>query len=118
MPIPVGDGSGVEKRIHKRVPLHVPLECRSDQMTIQVEAENISIGGLLVRAEKTFSWDEEISVSFLWPDSKETFQAQARVAHVVPDAFMGVEFIDLPVESKKRIEHYLANPMAPSDKPG
>jgi len=117
-PVRVGDWSGRELRKHKRAHLGVPIECRSDQMTLQGKAENIGTGGLLVRAEKTFTWDEEIRVSFQWPGSTEAFEVQARVAHVVPDTFMGLEFLDLPSEASERIEQYIAAAPAVPERQG
>lgn len=107
-PVHVGEWSGQEKRKHKRVPLHVPIECRSGQTTIEARAENVSISGLLIRTETSFPEDEEITIRFSLPGSDHPIQCRARVAHVVPDAFMGVEFLDLPPESLDRIEKYLA----------
>ena len=107
-PIRVGEWSGVEQRQHKRVLLGVFIECRSGSVTVAGKAENVSLGGMLVRAEKTFPWDEEVTVSLVLPSSAQTIQARARVAHVVPDAFMGLEFVDLSPVSRRLIEKYVA----------
>ena len=107
-PIHVGEWSGQEKRKHKRVPLHVPIECRAGQTILEARAENVSINGLLIRTETPFPEDEEIAVRFSLPASSDVIQCRARVAHTVPDAFMGVEFRDLPQESLDRLEKYIA----------
>ena len=107
-PVHVGEWSGQEKRKHKRVPLHVPIECQAGQTTLQARAENVSVSGLLIRSETPFPEDEEITIRFSLPASSEVIQCRARVAHTVPDAFMGVEFLDLPQDSLDRIEKYIA----------
>ena len=109
---PIRVGSGVEQRKHKRVPLGVPIECRSGQMTVAGRAENISVSGLLIRAEKTFAEDEEITVSFQLPGSTQAIQFRASVAHVVPEVFIGVEFLDIPAELSELIEKYVAAGLA------
>ncbi len=95
------------KRKHERVPLGVPVLCRSGQTKVEGMAENVSIGGLfLVRAAKTFPVNEKIIVEFEIHGSKQALEA--RVVHEVPDMFMGVKFLNLPLKSKELIELYVA----------
>ena len=116
-PIRGAQWSGIEQRQHKRIPLGVPIECRSGAVTVAGRAENLSRGGILVRAEKTFPWDEEVAVSLVLPGSAQALQARARVTHVVPDAFMGLEFLDLSAESKDLIEKCISEAPAAPEKP-
>ncbi|MBI1956679.1 MAG: PilZ domain-containing protein [Acidobacteria bacterium] len=115
-PIRAGEWSGPEQRRHKRVPLGVPVECQAGRGTIQGKAENISTSGLLIRAAKTFSEDEEVTLRFSLPGSKPVIQCQARVSHVVLDIFMGVEFLELPPEAALLVEKYVA--AAPNESRG
>ena len=116
-PIQAGGWSGIEQRRHKRVPLGVPLECHAGRGTIQGKAENISTSGLLIRATKTFAEDEEITLRFSLPAGSEPeVQCRARVTHVVPDIFMGVEFLDLPPEITLLVEQYVAAALSKSEK--
>lgn len=108
-PVQEGKWSGIEQRRHKRVHLGVPIECRAAQANIAGIAENLSTSGLLIRAETAFDEDAEITVSFALPNASSGMQCRARVAHVVPNAFMGVEFLDLPKESLALIEQYVAS---------
>ena len=101
--------SGEEKRKHKRVALHVPVECRSGQATCTCQIENISISGLLIRTETAFAQFEEIVVRFRMPDAGPVIEASARVAHTVPGSFMGIEFISLPLGPAAAIETYVAD---------
>ena len=112
----VGEWSGVENRKHKRVPLKVAIECRSGQTAVEVRSENISVNGLLVRSSEPFPQDAEISVSFTLPGSSKRIQSQARVAHVVPDIFMGLELLNLAAESRAEIERFIAAAL-PAGKP-
>ena len=103
-----GGWSGIENRRHRRVPLQVPIECRHSQQRVLAKVENISLSGLLVRCSAPFAQDEEVSVSFTMPDSSVAISSIARVAHLVPGAFVGLEFTRLSPEDRKEIERYVA----------
>jgi hypothetical protein len=104
----VGGWSGVENRKHKRVPLKVAITCRGSGRVMEVHSENISSSGLLVRCDDPFPQDSDISVSFTLPDTISAIRLQARVAHVVPGVFMGLEFLEVPAESRGPIDSYVA----------
>lgn len=108
--------SGEEQRKHRRVPLGVSIECRSGATVVEGKAENVSVSGLLVRIPKTFSPDEQITVSFALPGTPQPIRSRARVAHVVPNTFIGLELLDLSVESRERIEKYVAIAAVPAGK--
>ena len=108
----VGEWSGVENRRHKRVSVKIPIECRGDAGMVQADSENISISGLLVRAADPFPQDTEITVAFTLPGSASRVSSRARVAHVVPGIFMGVEFLDVSAESRAEIERFIASAVA------
>ena len=103
----VGDWSGIENRRHKRVPLHVAIECRSNEAVINGRAENISASGLLVRCADPFPQDSELTISFQLPDGAQTIRCEARVAHMVPAVFMGLEFASLPEPTRAEIARYI-----------
>ena len=113
----VGEWSGEEQRKHKRVPLNVPIECQGAIESVHGQATNISTSGLLVRCRTVFPQDEEIQVTFTLPGSRKLIEARARVAHVVPDAFMGLELIDPSPEAKDQIERYVAAAPLPAGNP-
>ena len=100
--------TNIDRRRQKRVPLDILLHCQSAETLIEGKAENISISGILVRTAKTLPQGEEIDLFFTVPGMTQGIQAQGRVAHVVPGAFMGVEFVNLSPESTKQIEQYIA----------
>ena len=103
-----GSWSGEEKRKHKRVTLQVDVECRSGDIVRNCRAENISISGMLIRTGDPFPQHEEILLRFSMPPSESMVECRARVMHAVPDAFMGVEFIDVPAARAETIEQYVA----------
>ena len=112
----VGEWSGVENRKHRRVSLQVPIECRSDQRVLLAKGENISISGLLVRCTEPFPHDSEITVSFTLPSSGAAITSLARVAHIVPGVFMGLELTGLAPGDRKKIDQYVAAAL-PAAKP-
>ena len=114
--VQVGKWSGLEQRRDKRVPLKVPIECRSQQTVVAAMAENVSVTGLLVRSARTFLEDDVITVSFSLPGSSQPIRSQARVAHVVPDRFMGLELLDLQNSSREQIVRYIESIAAPASK--
>ena len=63
---------------------------------------------MLIRTLTPFAEDEKIILRFTLPGSSDRIECRARVAHAVPDAFMGVEFVDLPQDLFERIEEYAA----------
>jgi hypothetical protein len=105
----VGEWSGVENRRHRRVPLQVPIECRSGAKFLLVKGENISVSGLLVRCTDPFPQDSEIAVAFTLPGSTTQISSAARVAHIVPAMFMGLELTGLSLEGRQQIERYIAS---------
>jgi len=104
----MGGSSTTELRKYKRVSLRVPIECLGLKISILGRAENLSLQGLLIRSGQTFVPDEEVTVALSLPGSTETLRLPARVAHVVPDIFMGLEFLELPAEVRERLERFIA----------
>ena len=105
--------TNIDRRRQKRVSLDILLHCQSAETLIEGKAENISISGILVRTAKTLPQGEEIDLFFTVPGMTQGIQAQGRVAHVVPGAFMGLEFVNLSPESTQQIEQYIAAQSVP-----
>jgi hypothetical protein len=70
--------------------------------------ENISISGLLIRTASPFPQDQVFTVRFPIPSSEDVIECRARVAHCVPEVFMGAEFVDLAPGAAAVIEQYVA----------
>ena len=96
----------MERRKYKRAPLDVLIQ--SHQPIMEGKAENVSFGGMLVKAEKTFPENEELDVFLIIPGSSRDIQARVRVARLEPGSLMGLEFLNLSPESEKAIQQYLA----------
>ena len=105
--------TNIDRRRQKRVSLDILLHGQSAETLIEGKAENISISGILVRTAKTLPQGEEIDLFFTVPGMTQGIQAQGRVAHVVPGAFMGLEFVNLSPESTQQIEQYIAAQSVP-----
>lgn len=105
---------GPERRRHRRVPLKVPIECCSGEVVVSGVAENISLSGLLVRSPTPFAQHDLLTVSFSLPGSSQPVVCGARVAHLVPDAFMGLELVDLSPGDSRQIEAYVLSMAAVS----
>lgn len=103
--------SGPDQRKHRRVPLGASVELRSGFEVYHGKAENISISGLLVRSEKQSAAETTLNVKFLIPGANPSdsviVQAEARVAHLVPGVFMGLEFTEIPDSTRMAIEWYV-----------
>src|SRR5689334_19089861 len=103
--------SGPEQRKFKRVPLGASVECRSGFEVYHGKAENISVSGLLVRSDKQSAADDTLQLKFMLPGNTPSesviVQATARVAHLVPGVFMGLEFTEIPPATQAAIEQYV-----------
>lgn len=103
--------SGPDQRKHRRVPLGASVELRAGFEVYHGKAENISISGLLVRSEKQSASDTTLNLKFLIPGANPSdsviVQAEARVAHLVPGVFMGLEFTQIPDSTRMAIEWYV-----------
>lgn len=107
----VDNFSGPDQRKYRRVPLGASVECRSGFEVYHGKAENVSVSGLLVRSEKQSDPDTTLHVKFLIPGTNPSesviVQAEARVAHLVPGVFMGLEFTEIPDSTRMAIEWYV-----------
>ena len=101
----------MERRTHKRAALDVIIQ--SSQTIVVGTAEDVSLGGILVKTAKTFPRNEELNVFFKLPGSAQGIEARALVVRLEPDVFMGLAFLNLSPESAKAIQQYLAAQSVP-----
>jgi uncharacterized protein (TIGR02266 family) len=97
----------IEKRLHKRAPMVAPVDAETGGKNYHVESRNISVGGLLVRAEMTFPEHTPLLVRFTLPGTGHEVVTAAVVQHASPDAFMGIRFEGLPAAAHDAIEKYV-----------
>lgn len=72
-----------------------------------VEGRNISVGGMLVKTEKTLEEGIALRLEFQLPGEAKPIQATGVVQHVMPGSFMGIRFVDLSEADRRRIEGYV-----------
>ena len=97
----------VEKRKFRRVPLAAVVRAEAGGPPYSVEGRNISVGGMLVRAEKTLEEGRSLRLEFQLPGDPAPLRVTGIVQHVSPDAFMGIRFKDLSEADRRRIEAYV-----------
>ncbi|HUJ41414.1 MAG TPA: PilZ domain-containing protein [Candidatus Acidoferrales bacterium] len=98
-----------EKRKFRRVPLTAVVRAHAAGQPCSVEGRNISVGGMLVKAEKTVEEGVELRLEFQLPGDPAPIHATGVVQHVMPDAFMGIRFTSLSDADRKRIEAYVGS---------
>ncbi len=103
----------MERRTHKRAALDVIIQCRSSQTIVAGKAEDVSLGGILVKTAKTFPRNEELDVFFKVPGSAQRIEARVQVVRLEPDVFMGLAFLNLSPDAEKAIQQYLAAQSTP-----
>ena len=103
----------MERRKHKRVPFDVLIHCRSSQEIVEGNAEDVSLGGVLVKTTKTFPRNEQLDVFFKVPGSAQGIEARVQVVRLDPGVFMGLAFLNLSPESDKVIQQCLAAQSVP-----
>jgi uncharacterized protein (TIGR02266 family) len=92
-----------ERRRFRRVPISTRIEAQAGDESLIVTAENISPGGMLIRAPKTLPEGMQVTLVFTLPGSKREFRITGTVQHVSPNAFMGVRFENLSDDDKQAI---------------
>jgi len=97
----------VEKRKFRRVPLTATVHAEAEGQPYSVEGRNISVGGMLVKTEKTLEEGVTLRLDFQLPDDPAPIHAAGVVQHVMPDAFMGIRFTELSEADRRRIEAYV-----------
>ncbi len=70
-------------------------------------AEDVSLGGILVKTAKTFPRNDELDVFFKVPGSEQAIEARVQVVRMEPGVFMALAFLDLSPESENVIQQYL-----------
>ena len=99
--------TSVEKRKFRRVPMVAKIEAETRGKQGIVEARNISVGGMLLRAAETLAEGQTIRLHFTLPGSDQEIIVQGTVQHVSPGAFMGVRFDGLDPQALAAIEGYV-----------
>ena len=97
----------VEKRKFRRVPLTAVVRAEAAGQPYSVEGRNISVGGMLVKTEKTLEEGVSLRLEFQLPGELLPVHAIGVVQHVMPGSFMGIRFTNLAEADRRRIESYV-----------
>jgi Tfp pilus assembly protein PilZ len=98
------DGDGIERRKSERLPFREDVVVDGAKLCT---SNDISEGGLFVSAIQIFEVDDVIEVSIPLKGDKVT--VKAKVKYCQPGIGMGIMFIDLNDEQKKRILELMGN---------
>lgn len=96
-----------EKRQFRRVPWIAPVQLESEGANYTVECRNISVGGMLVRSDRTLPENKPLKMRFQFPGAAAPLVVTGTVQHSSPDAFMGIRFGTLPAQALAAIEDFI-----------
>jgi uncharacterized protein (TIGR02266 family) len=103
--------SGVEKRVHPRVPLVARVEGESGGTAFLAVAQNISSGGMLIATANPFPVGHTLALTFVLPGTEHRIRTFAVVRHVVENSGMGVQFQDLAPDALAKLQQFLRSQM-------
>lgn len=95
------------KRKHPRAPILTQVEARAQQFTSLGRATDISIGGLFIQTPETLKEGSTVIVRFYVPPDFRTIEAAGRVVRVEAGKSMGIAFLGLMEEHKRKILDYI-----------
>lgn len=100
-----------ERRAVARVSRSLDFTYSADSQPISARIEDLSESGAYVDTTYPLAVDSRIDFSFRLPGSEEeeSILGCGRVAWVDPETGVGLEFLDLEEEDRKRIRRYVAS---------
>ena len=105
--------SSDEKRKESAIRVQRPVEATysADSPPVQARIEDISETGCFIDAHHPPPIGTQIRLHFALPEdpSGESILCAARVVWMQPNVGMGVEFLDLPQETRDRIRFFVAS---------
>src|SRR5512145_550034 len=96
-----------EKRISRRVPIVTRVEAHAGAGPHIILAQNISVGGMLVRTADPLPEGETIELHFSLPGAESEVRATAIVQHVTPGEFMGLRFTQVSPADADAIRQFV-----------
>lgn len=96
-----------DKRSARRVPLVIRIEAQAGGTPHILLAQNISAGGILLRAADPMAEGAALHLKFILPGAEREIRVTARVQHVTPGEFVGVQFIDLSPADSDAIRRFV-----------
>jgi hypothetical protein len=105
-----------DKRQHPRAPLATQVECQ-DCVSLAF-SRDVSLGGLFIETSEPLPINTEVNLRFHLNSDDPVVIALGRVCYQVPKIGMGIEFVELSPDDRKRIEAYVArSPVLPDPTP-
>ena len=95
-----------DKRSARRVPLVIRVEAQAGGSPRILLAQNISAGGILLRAADTMTEGATLDLKFTLPGVEREIHVTARVQHVTPGEFVGAQFVNLNAADAEAIRRF------------
>jgi len=93
-----------DKRSERRVSLLQEIECEGEAGKFSKRLADISVGGMFVDALNKFALGSTVTTRFHLPNSTNPIVVSAKVAYLQDKIGTGLEFLDLKVEDRKKIQ--------------
>jgi uncharacterized protein (TIGR02266 family) len=106
------DESTLERRRTERIELAIPVELRDDRGFSLQSTKDISVGGVFFDRAIPYAVGSQVELTFTLPGETEAITCTGEVVNV-PDKTgygMGVRFINLKVEHRQQLEHFVNAP--------
>lgn len=104
---PQKDDSTEDKRRDKRVPLVQEVECEGEFGTLRKPLADISAGGMFIQVFNPLPLGTVMKVKFSLPNFAEAMMATTKVVYAQEKMGMGVRFLDLKPEDKKKVQQFV-----------
>lgn len=93
-----------ERRSQPRVALEVPAWVASDGARIHTVTQDLSVGGVRMRAQTEWSTSDEVHLALSLPETDSPLELNGKVAWRQGD-WVGVSFVDVPEDAEKVLQH-------------
>jgi hypothetical protein len=94
-------------RTYKRFPFHSPLIVGGESCVCEGTLRNLSMHGCSMVCDREFSLGSKVRVSLLLPDQTSAIPIELGRVTWVQGRECGVEFLQLPLQSRLRLNHTL-----------
>jgi CheY-like chemotaxis protein len=100
--------TAVEQRARRfrRVPEHIRVQLASAHLQVEGETIDLSLGGMLVRAPRTFPLGTSVELSLYIPNADKPIVGMGSITRAAGDE-MGVKIEQLTVEDSGRLQEHL-----------
>ena len=107
-----------DRRPAARLPLFTPVTCKWNDKQISLHSMNISESGMLLQPSLDAAEGETLDLTFRIADVNATLNVAARIVRKDGTRRLGVEFTDLPPESRNAIRVFVMGRPLENSNPG